>query len=133
MSEASEELFSPIGPTTASTGGIANVAVTTSSAAIDLTGSDYTTLKAAIDAGRLLTLVGGGEVWYRWATATGTVSETSTAASTPANQGILLPAGAERHERPPPGTTWLIVKAPVACTLWIWISSRAINADMKIS
>lgn len=133
MSENLEEFVSPIGPTTASTGGIANVAVTASSAAIDLTGTDYTALKAAIDAGRMLTLVGGGDIWYRWATATGTVDETKTAASTPANQGILLPAGAERAERPPRGTTWLIVKAPIACMLWMWVSSESINSQMKSS
>jgi len=133
MSETTEEFQGPLGPTTASTGGIANIAVTGTSAAVDLTGANYTTLKAAIDGGRFLTLCCSADIWYRWDTATGTVSETSTAASTPSNQGILLPAGAERTERPPPGTTFIIVKAPAATMLWMWISSRGLNSDMKSS
>jgi hypothetical protein len=133
MSETTEEFQGPVGPTTAATGGIANIAVGTASAAVDLTGANYTTLKAAIDAGRFLTLCCNADIWYRWDTATGTVDETKTAASTPANQGILLPAGAERTERPPPGTTWIIVKAPAATMLWLWISSRGLNQDIKPS
>ncbi len=129
-SETQEEFQGPVGPTVATTGGIANIAVTGTSAAVDLTGANYVTLKKAIDGGRFLTLCCSANIWYRWAAATGTVDETTTAASTPGNQGVLLPAGAERVERPPPGTTWLIVKAPVATTLWMWISSRSITSDM---
>lgn len=130
MSETTEEFQGPVGPTVLN---IANVAVTTSSVATDLTGASYTVLKAAIDAGRFVTICCNADIWYRWASATGTVDETTTAASTPSNQGILLPAGAERVERPPPGTTFLILKAPAATTLWMWVSSRSLNADMKIS
>lgn len=130
MSEMLEEFVTPLEP---SAENIFNIAVTTASAPIDLTGANYTGLKAAIDAGRMLTLLGGGDVWYRWDDATGTVSETSTAASTPANQGILLPTGAERSGRPPRGTTFLIVKAPVACTLWLWVSSESLGSQMKSS
>jgi hypothetical protein len=105
-----------------------NVAITTSSQAIDLNGANYASLLAAIQDGRMVTLqADGGKVWYRWGTATGTVDETKTAADTPANQGAVLAADERRDERPPgSGTnacTWLIVKGQVACTLRIYVSS----------
>lgn len=141
MSEEQQEFFCPVGPSASATanareGRIFNVAVTTSSAAIDLAGAGYEGLYTAINGGRLLTLTAQGDVWYRWATATGTVDETKTAASTPANQGILLPGGIRVPERAPPNDSgtpykWLIVKAPVACILCIQVSGMNPNAYLS--
>jgi hypothetical protein len=132
MSEESSEFFAPVGPSasaTPSASRIFNIALAaTTNTPIDLTGSDYVGLKTAIDGGKMLTLTPSGDVWYRWATATGTVDPTKTAASTPANQGVLLPSGIRVPERPPLGATWIIAYAAVACTLCIQVSSLSVNA-----
>lgn len=135
MSEAVNEFLSPVGPSasaTASASYIFNIALSAaSSTATDLTGVNFTGLKTAIDKGNVVTLTASVDIWYRWATATGTVDETTTAASTPANQGVLLPAGMRISERPPPGASFLLAKAtPSAGTLCVQISSKSENAYM---
>lgn len=110
--------------TSASAGasGIFVIAVTTSSAAIDLSGANYTALKAAIVAGKRLRMVADFDLWYRWGTATGTVDETKTAADTPLNQAESLYAS-ERVRRLAPSTaTWLMVKGEVDTYLRITIA-----------
>ncbi len=133
MNESITEFLTPVGPwasATAALGGIFNIALAAAtSTATDLTGASYTGLATAIAKGAVLTLTASVDIWYRWDTATGTVDETKTAASTPANQGILLPAGRSISERPPPGYTWLIAKAtPGAGTLCVQISSKSENS-----
>ncbi len=135
MSEESIEWFAPVGPSasatsTASEARVFNVVAATLSAAVDLSGAGYEGLYTAIQAGHLLTLTSSVDIWYRWATATGTVDETKTAASTPANQGILLPQGTRIPERVPPGAyKWLILKAPAAAgILCIQVSAMSPNA-----
>ena len=117
-----QEGFDVRGPSAATT---FNIACTNTSAAIDLSGANYTGLASALAAGRMVTLkADGGKVWYRWAAATGTVDETTTAASTPANQGVSIADGERVDERPPAGCSgWLIVKSSVACTLRVYVSS----------
>jgi len=88
--------------------------ITNASVAFDLTGGNYTALKAAILAGRLLTLKADGvKVYYRWAGVTGTVDETKTAADTPANQAGVLSDGERSDERADSTTTFLMVKGSV--------------------
>lgn len=133
MNEAVIEFLTPVGPwasATASTSGIFNIALAAAmSTATDLSGANYAGLATAIAKGAVITLTASVDIWYRWDTATGTVDETKTAASTPANQGILLPAGTRVPERPPPGSTWLIAKAtPNAGTLCVQISSKSENS-----
>jgi hypothetical protein len=131
------EFLTPVGPSasaTASASRIFNIALAAATnVATDLSGAAYTGLATAIAAGQVLTLTANADIWYRWATATGTVDEATTAASTPANQGILLPAGIRISERPPLGATWLIAKAtPNAGTLCVQISSLPIGSELRI-
>ena len=136
MNEAVIEFLTPTGPTATSspaTSKIFNIALAAAtSTATDLSGADYVGLKAAIDGARVLTLTASVDIWYRWAAATGTVDETKTAASTPANQGVLLPAGTRISERAPTGlgsTPFIIAKAtPNAGTLCMQISSISENS-----
>lgn len=133
MNEAVTEFLTPVGPSASATPAsstIFNIALAAATnTPIDMTGADYTGLATAIAKGSVITLTASVDIWYRWATATGTVDETKTAASTPANQGILLPAGSRVPERPPPGATWLIAKAtPSAGTLCVQISSKSENS-----
>ncbi len=135
MDQTSNEFLSPVGPSASSLPArstIFNIAqAATTSVATDLTGTNFTGLKAAIDNGCYITLTASVDIWYRWASATGTVDETTTAASTPANQGILLPAGASVRECPPLGTTFLLSKAtPSAGTLCVQISSRSKSSKL---
>ncbi len=135
MDETSIEFLKPVGPSTSATPAnskVFNIAqAATTNVATDLTGANFVGLKAAIDAGRFLTLTASVDIWYRWDTATGTVDETTTAASTPKNQGILLPAGTRITERPPLGSTWIISKAtPSAGTLCIQVSSRGLPSQI---
>jgi hypothetical protein len=111
-----------------------NIAVTGTSAPIDLSGSNYVNLLGALQAGRMVTLAAdGGNIWYRWASATGTVDQTKTAADTPANQGSVIFDGERIHERPPLGATgWLIVKGSTTCTLRIYVSSVSPSAFLGI-
>jgi hypothetical protein len=133
------EFFSPIGPTASATPSasmIFNIALAAAtSTATDLTGANFAGLLSALQAGDVVTFTATVDIWYRWAAATGTVDETKTAADTPANQGILLPAGIRVPERWPLGlgaTPFLICKAtPLAGTLCIQISSRPENQFMK--
>lgn len=135
MSQEQKEFFDTRGPTasaTASASKIFNITLSAAtSTATDLTGANYTGLKNAMDDGRLLTLTAQVDIWYRWATATGTVDETKDAGTTPANQGILLPAGIRITERAPLGASWIIAKAtPTAGILCIQVSSISPNAGM---
>ena len=139
MNEAVTEFLTPTGPTasaTPSASKIFNIALTAAtSTATDLTGADYAGLLTAIQGARVLTLTATVDIWYRWATATGTVDETKTAASTPANQGVFLPAGSSRSLRAPIGlgsTPFIIAKAtPNAGTLCIEISSISENSYLS--
>jgi hypothetical protein len=106
----------------AGAGGVFVIAVTTTSAAIDLSGANYTALKAAIVAGKRLRMVADFDLWYRWGTATGTVDETATAASTPLNQAESLYASERVRRLPPPTATWLMVKGEVDTYLRITIA-----------
>jgi len=135
MDSAVTEFLSPVGPSasaTASASRIFNIALSAAtSTATDLTGASYTGLATAISKENTVTLTASVDIWYRWSVGTGTVDETKTAASTPANQGVLLPAGATRTERPPLGTTFLLAKAtPNAGTLCVEISSYSASAYM---
>lgn len=130
MREMAHEFLTPLGPSAAATAAdsrIFNIALSAATnTATDLTGANYVGLLNAINGGRFLTLTASVDIWYRWATATGTVDETTTAASTPANQGILLPAGSRITERPPTGATFLIAKAtPNTGTLCVQVASRS--------
>jgi hypothetical protein len=130
MHEKAVDFLIPIGPTanaTASKSTIFNIALSAaSSTATDLNGANFTGLLAAAANGCYVTLTATVDIWYRWDSATGTVSEASTAASTPANQGVFLPAGASVRELMPQGCSWIIAKAtPNAGTLVIQISSRS--------
>ncbi len=128
MDEQSIEFLKPVGPTASGTPAnskIFNIALAAAtSTATDLSGAGYVGLANAN--ARFVTLTATVDIWYRWDTATGTVSETSTAvANTPANQGVPLPAGSRITELIPQGATWIIAKAtPSAGTLCIQISSR---------
>lgn len=103
-------------------GGVFVIAVPTASAAIDLSGANYTALLAAIGAGKRLRMVADFDLWYRWGTATGTVDETKTAADTPLNQAESLYAN-ERVRRVAPLTaTWLMVKGDLATFLRITVA-----------
>jgi hypothetical protein len=133
MDSALTEFLSPVGPTASATplaSRIFNIALAAAtSTATDLTGANYTGLALCISKENVLTLTASVDIWYRWATATGTVDETTTAASTPANQGVLLPAGSKISERPPLGATWLLAKAtPSAGTLCIQVASLSASA-----
>ncbi len=133
MNEAITEFLTPVGPWASATpalSGIFNIAgAAATSTATDLTGANYTALATAISKGAVVTLTASVDLWYRWDTATGTVSEASTAASTPANQGIFLQAGTKVPERPPLGYTWLIIKCtPAAGTLCVQIASKSENS-----
>lgn len=103
-------------------GGVFVIPVTTSSVPFDLSGANYTALRAAIVAGKWLRMVADFDLWYRWGTATGTVDETKTAADTPLNQAESLYAS-ERVRRVAPSTaTWLMVKGEVDTYLRITIA-----------
>lgn len=124
MSGSAEEFFTPVGPTN---GEPTAIGVTTSSVHVDLTGASYTTLKSHIDNGRLIQLQAEGDVWFRWSpnTSSDTVDETMVATGgTPANQTAWIPAGGTPDHRAPPGTQGIVVKAPVACKLRLWASSK---------
>ncbi len=136
MDEIVKEFLKPYGPSatsTPSTSRIFNIALAAAtSTATDISGANYAGLYSEINGGRFVTLTASVDIWYRWASATGTVDETTTAASTPANQGILLPAGSRVTERPPLNTTFLIAKAtPTAGTLCVQVSSKALNSEMS--
>lgn len=136
MNEAVTEFLTPVGPSASATpasSAIFNIALSAAtSTATDLSGADYAGLLTALAKGAVVTLTATVDIWYRWSTATGTVDETKTAASTPANQGIFLPAGSRVSERPPPGWTtalWLLAKAtPNAGTLCVQVSSKSENS-----
>jgi hypothetical protein len=97
--------------------------VTTSSVAFDLTGANYSGLLIAIKRQKVLKMkADGGNVYYQWALATGTVDETKTAASTPFNQGELLNAGEREDQIAPETAVFLMVKGSVAGYLRITIS-----------
>ncbi len=135
MDSAVTEFLSPVGPSasgTPSTSRIFNIALAAAtSTAIDLSGANYAGLATAIAKENVVTLTASVDIWYRWSAATGTVDETTTAASTPANQGVLLPAGTKLSERPPLGTVFLLAKAtPSAGTLCVQISSYSASAYM---
>ncbi len=137
MDASVNEFLTPVGPSASATplsSRIFNIAcATATNVPVDLSGANYTGLAAAISAGQVITLTASVDIWYRWDTATGTVSETSTAASTPANQGVFLPAGIRISERPPLGATWLIAKAtPTAGTLVVQISSIPLGTELRI-
>lgn len=126
MGQEAFEFMKPIGPTN---GSVAVITVTTSSVHVDLTGASYTTLKAAIDAGRLITLKADGtDVYYRWSpNASGdTIDETMLATGgTPANQAGVIFNGERGDESPPPQTQGILVKATsIAGKLRIHISSK---------
>jgi hypothetical protein len=134
MNESCTEFLSPTGPTasaTPSASRLFNIAVAATSTATDLSGAAYAGLLTAINGERVITLTASVDIWYRWDSATGTVDETKTAASTPANQGALLPAGMQISRRAPPGlgaTPFLIAKGvPNAGTLCVEISSISAN------
>jgi hypothetical protein len=96
-----------------------------------LSGANYVGLFTALSNGCYVTLTATVDIWYRWDSATGTVDETKTAASTPANQGVLLPAGASVRELVPQGCSWLIAKAtPNAGTLCVQVSSRSQTSSL---
>ncbi len=135
MDEQSTEFLKPVGPTanaTAANSKIFNIALAaTTNVATDLSGAAYTGLATAISGARYLTLTATVNLWYRWDTATGTVDETTTAASTPANQGVPLLAGQRITEMAPRGATWIIAKAtPSAGTLCIQVSSRGAASNI---
>ncbi len=137
MDASVNEFLTPVGPSASATPSLSrifNIALAaTTNTPIDLSGANYTGLLAAIQAGQVVTLTAKDEIWYRWATATGTVDEATTAASTPANQGVLLPAGIRISERPPLGSTWLIAKAtPSASTLCVHIGSLPLGSELRI-
>ena len=97
MDASVNEFLTPVGPSasaTPSASRIFNIALAAATpTATDLSGANFTGLLTAIQAGQVITFTATTDIWYRWASATGTVDEATTAASTPANQGILLPAG----------------------------------------
>ncbi len=146
MDEIVKEFLKPLGPSatsTPATSRIFNIALAAAtSTATDISGANYAGLYSEINGGRFVTLTSSVDIWYRWASATGTVDETTTplpestrrpvSPSTPANQGILLPGGTRVTERPPSGTTFLIAKAtPLAGTLCVQVSSKALNSEMS--
>lgn len=131
MHQKAIEFLMPIGPQASATpanGAIFNIALAAAtSTATDLSGSNYVGLYNALQNGCYITLTASVDLWYRWDTATGTVDETKTAASTPANQGVLLPSGASVTRMVPRGCSWLIAKAvPNAGTLCVEISSQGL-------
>lgn len=137
MNQSVSEFLSPVGPSasaTPSSSRIFNIALAAATnVATDLSGANYTGLQTAINAGQVITLSFTADTWYRWAAATGTVDETTTAASTPANQGVFVAAGSRISERPPLGTTFLIAKAtPTLGTLSVQISSVPVGTELKI-
>lgn len=69
-------------------------------------GSDanFAGLLAAIVAGKLLTIKANVDMLYNWATAAITIAATSTAAVTPATQGMPIFAGERADERAGAGT-----------------------------
>lgn len=103
-------------------GGVFVIAVTTTSAPIDLAGANYTALQAAIVAGKRLRMTADFDLWYRWGIATGTVDETKTAADTPLNQAESLYASERVRRLPPPTATWLMVKGEADTYLRITIA-----------
>jgi hypothetical protein len=130
MHQKAVDFLMPVGPTASATpanGSIFNIALSAaSSTATDLSGANFVGLYNALQNGCYVTLTASVDIWYRWDVATGTVDETKTAASTPANQGILLPAGIRVPEMVPRGCFWIIAKAtPNAGTLCIQISSQS--------
>ena len=135
MDSAVIEFLSPVGPSASATplaSRIFNIALAAAtSTATDLTGANFTGLALCISKENMVTLTASVDIWYRWSVGTGTVDEATTAASTPANQGILLPAGSKISERPPLGTTFLLAKAtPNAGTLCVQVSSLSSSAYM---
>lgn len=135
MREKAVDFLIPVGPTTSATpanNGVFNIGLAAAtSTPTDLTGANFTGLLNALQNGCYVTLTATVDIWYRWDTATGTVDETKTAASTPKNQGVLLPAGASVRELMPQGCSWIIAKAtPNAGTLCIQISSRSQTSSL---
>jgi hypothetical protein len=126
--ETAVRRLAPLGPgpgsATPLTSKIFGFAFTANTAGnFDLEGSAYTGLKAAIDAGKLLMLKATAGCYYNWATANITISAASTAASSPATQGVPMFDGGESPERAPSGTTRLnILGGSVAGTLYVYIA-----------
>lgn len=118
----------PIGPgpgsATPSASKIFNLSFSANAASqLDLTSAPWAGLKAAIDAGKQLILKATSAVWYNWATASITISTTSTALSGPATQGIPIADGGESLEKAPAGTTFLNIRGgPVDGVLCIYIA-----------
>lgn len=111
---------------TAASNTICNFAVTTSSVAFDLSGAAYAGLAAAIAANRYLSLwADGTKVYYRFATATGTVDQTKTLADTPLNQAEGLADGERRDVVAGTDAAWLMLKGTAAGYLRITVSSAA--------
>lgn len=124
MNGAVEELFMPVGPIT---GRCFAVPVTSTSAHIDLTATNYSALIAAINAGAcIVEVTGDDDVFYRWSAATSgeTVDQTVTGASgTQANICPRLFAGERKPERPGlavakgQSVQGIVVKSVVAATI----------------
>lgn len=117
MSQYELEFAKPVGPSTSK---ITVIGATTSSVHTDLTNEAIT---LDFVNGRLLSLIAEGDIWYRWSLlASGeTVDETATSGVTRAS---WLPAGEHRVESPPLGCQGIVIKAPAACKVRIWASSR---------
>jgi ABC-type transporter Mla subunit MlaD len=110
--ETAVKRLAPLGPgagtATPSTSKIFNVSFTASAAQqVDIGGANYTGLKAAIDAGKLIMLKATASVWYHWGTAGVNVSTSAAAGNNPNLQAIPLFDGGESPERPPVGSTFL--------------------------
>ncbi|HMI84878.1 MAG TPA: hypothetical protein VK550_12345 [Polyangiaceae bacterium] len=120
--------LAPLGPgpgsATASASKIFGFAFTANTVGnFDLTGVAYTGLKTAIDAGKLLMLKATAGCFYNWGTGNITIGAGSTAASSPATQGVPMFDGGESPERAPPGTTHMnILGGPVAGILCVYIA-----------
>ena len=103
------------------------IAVTTSSAVIDLTLSAYAPLLAAIQAHKQLYMAADtADVYYRWSPVASSippaaVDETATALVNPLTQAAILFHGTNRNpEMPNASTVSLVVKGASATKLRIW-------------
>lgn len=127
MPTALEQRFqNPTGP---KSGEVTCIGVTTGSVHIDLATPSYA-IKSALQQGEIITLSADGDVWFMWSlkttgdTVDGAAAELGTSAGTAAQQCGIVYAGERLPERPPKGCQGIVVKAPVACLLRMYVGSR---------
>lgn len=120
MGAIAEAFMNPTGPLKDE---VTVITVTNTSTHVDLTAE---AIAAALLKNELMTAqADGGDVYYRWSTATSgeTVDEAAVAGS---NRCATLFAGQEHDRRPPTGCQGIVVKCPAGITvkLRIWRGAR---------